>query len=92
VEVKAGDVQLLRLACHFQQLQDSNALSDMIGANPAGPASEVKLLQSLVPESADHSCSVDYLVYTVNHLRLGHLRWGSRSLFARNGDLVPTLR
>ena len=69
VEVKAGDVQLLRLTCDFQQLQDANALSDMIGANPAGCAGEINLFKSLVPERADHSWSVDYLVYSVKHLR-----------------------
>jgi len=35
VEVKTGDVQLLRLTCDFQQLQDANALPNMIGADPA---------------------------------------------------------
>ena len=78
VEVKAGDVQLLRLTCGLHQLQDTNALSDMIWANPAGFACEINLLKSLVPERADHSCSVDYLVYSVKRLR-----WGGRSLSAR---------
>ena len=68
VEVKTGDVQLLRMTCDFQQLQDANALPDMIGANPAGCAGEVNLFKSLVPEPVDHSCSVDYLVYSVKHL------------------------
>jgi hypothetical protein len=43
----------------------------MIGANPAGLACEINLLKSLVPERADHSRSVDYLVYSVKR----HLRW-----------------
>jgi len=55
VKVKAGDVQLLRLTCDFQQLQDAYALPEMIGANPAGLAGEIYLLKSLVPEGADHS-------------------------------------
>jgi hypothetical protein len=41
----------------------------MIGANPAGCAGEINLFKSLVPERADHSWSVDYLVYSVKHLR-----------------------
>jgi len=47
MEVKPGYVQLIGLACDFQQLQDANALPDMIGANPAGCAGDVNLLKSL---------------------------------------------
>src|ERR1035437_778360 len=93
VEVKAGDVQLLRLTCDFQQLQDANALSEMIGANPAGLAGEVNLFKSLVPELADHSRSVDYLVYCVKQhlcgasgLRLGELRFVVSHPSAKNAE------
>ena len=66
VEVKAGDIHLLGQTGDFQQLQDANALPDMIGANPAGLAGEVNLFKPLVPERPDHSRSVDCLVYSVN--------------------------
>jgi hypothetical protein len=85
VEVEAGDIQLLRQARDFKQLQNANALPYLIGANPASLAGEVNLLKPLVPERANHFRSVDYLVYSVKCLR-----WGGRSLFARNGILAPT--
>ena len=70
VKVKARYIQFFRLTRHFQQLQDANALPEMIGSNPAGLAGEINLLQSLVPELADHSRRVDYLVYTVKRPQL----------------------
>ncbi len=71
VEVEAGDIQLLRQARDFKQLQNANALPDVIGANPASLASEVNLFKPLVPERADHFRSVDYLVYNIKRLRCG---------------------
>jgi hypothetical protein len=89
VEVKAGDVQLLRLACDFQQLQDAHAFPDAIGTDSTGLVREINLFKSLVPEAADHSCSVYYLVYTVKY----HLRWCHRpSARGTNGDGFPPLR
>jgi len=83
VEVKTGDVQLLRTTCYFQQLQDANALSDMIGANPASLAGEINLFKSLVSELADHFRSVDYLVYSVKRLPWGRgPRHGERTVTA----------
>src|ERR1017187_5296627 len=67
VEAKAGDVHVFRSLGHFQQLQDSCALPDLAGANPAGLAREIKLLKPLMPEAANHSSSVNRMVYIVKH-------------------------
>ena len=66
VEVVAGDIQLLGQAGNFHQLQDANALSGVIGADPACVARQIKFFQSFVPERPDHCPSVDYLVYSFN--------------------------
>jgi hypothetical protein len=54
VEPKAGNIHLLGLRGHFQQLQNSYALPDVIGANTPGAACQVQLFQSFLPEFADH--------------------------------------
>jgi hypothetical protein len=66
VEAKAGDVHIPRLPCYFHQLQDTHALPDLIGADPARPAGQVNFFKPFMPEAADHSCSVNVLVYSVN--------------------------
>ena len=66
VEAKARDVHVLRPPRHLQQLQDTHALPDLAGADPARLAGEVNLLKPFVPETADHSLSVKSLVYSVN--------------------------
>jgi hypothetical protein len=60
----------------------------VIGANSAGLAGEINLFKSFVPERADHSCSVDYLVYCVKR----RLRWGQRpSAWGIEGRGFPSL-
>src|ERR1035438_3245379 len=54
VEVKACDVHVLRPSRHFQQLQDAHAFPDMIGADAAGFAGAVKLLQAFLPAALGH--------------------------------------
>jgi hypothetical protein len=53
VEVKACDIHILGPLRYLQQLQDSNALPDMFGTDPAGLAGEVKFFEPFVPETAD---------------------------------------
>jgi hypothetical protein len=55
MEVKAENIYLLRQTRDFQQLQDANALSAMIGANPAGLAGEINLFKPFMPERTDHA-------------------------------------
>jgi hypothetical protein len=47
-------------------LQDAHALPDLVGADPACLAGEVNFFKPFVPEAADHSFSVNALVYSVN--------------------------
>ena len=54
VETKASDVHVFRLHRYFQQLQDSHALPNMSGSNPACLAGEVNFLKPFMPEAADH--------------------------------------
>jgi hypothetical protein len=56
----------LGLPRYSQQLQDAHALPDMLGADPACFASAVNLFKPLMPKAADHSCSVNDLVYGVD--------------------------
>jgi hypothetical protein len=66
VEAKARDVYVRRLHRCFQQLQDTHALPDTIGADPACLAAEVNFFKPFMSEAADHSFSVNALVYSVN--------------------------
>jgi hypothetical protein len=66
VEAKACDVHILGPSRYFQQLQDTHALPDLIGADPARLASEVDLFEPLMTEAPDYCFSVNYLVYSVN--------------------------
>src|SRR5271157_961614 len=61
VKTKACDVQVLRPLRHFQQLQDTHALPDVIGADPACLAGAVDLFKPFMPEAADHffQCKLD---------------------------------
>ena len=56
---------------YFQQLHDAHALPDMIGADPACLAGKIDLFKSFMPEAADHSFTVNVLVYSVNHRSRG---------------------
>ena len=55
VEVKAGDIHVLRFSRHIEQLQDSDALPGLPGANPASLAGDIKFFEPLMPEAANHS-------------------------------------
>ena len=59
LEAKARDVHVFRLSRHFQQLQDTHTLPDMIGTDPACRAGAVDLFKPFVPEAADHLFSVN---------------------------------
>jgi len=51
---------------YLQQLQDTRALPDMIGTDPACFAGEVNLFKPCMSEATDRSFSVNGLVYSVN--------------------------
>src|SRR6266700_5153243 len=68
VKVKADDIEIFGLKCYVQQLNDSHALPDHVGTDPAGPAVPVKLFKRFVFEAADHSLTVNCLVYSVKPL------------------------
>jgi hypothetical protein len=59
------DIHLLWPLGYFEQLQDADALSDLVGADPASCTYAVKLFKSFVPEATDHDQSVNILVYSV---------------------------
>jgi len=50
VEAIPGDVQVFGPPRRFQQLEDAHAFPDVVGANPARLASEVKLFKTFMPE------------------------------------------
>jgi hypothetical protein len=50
VEAKACNVHILGLSCNFQQLQNTHALPDMIGADPASLSGEVNFFKPFMPE------------------------------------------
>jgi hypothetical protein len=50
VEAKARDIHVRRLSRYFQQLQDTHALPDMIGADPARLAGQVYFFKPFMPE------------------------------------------
>jgi hypothetical protein len=66
VKAKACDVHVLRLLRYVQQLQDTHALPDLIGANPACLRGEMNLFKPFMSEATDHSSTVNLLVYSVN--------------------------
>jgi len=66
VKAKACDVHVFGLARYFQQLQDTHALPDMTGADPARPAGAVNLRKPFMAEAANHRFSVNCIVYSVN--------------------------
>jgi hypothetical protein len=66
VETKTCDIHVLRLPRYFQQLQDTHALPDVIGTDPACLAGELNLFKPFMSEATDRSFSVNRLVYSVN--------------------------
>ena len=66
MEAKSCDVHVLGLPRYFQQLHDAHALPDMVATDPACLAGEVNLLKPFMSEAADHSFTVNVLVYSVN--------------------------
>jgi len=58
MKAKARNTHILRPSRDFQQLQDTNTFSGVIGTDPAGFACKVDLFKSLVPEASDHCLSV----------------------------------
>src|ERR1035438_6088619 len=66
VKAKACDVHVLRSLRYVQQLQDTHALPDLIGADPACLCGEMNLFKPFMSEAADHSLTVNLLVYSVN--------------------------
>ena len=54
MEAHTGDIHVFRLSRRFQQLQDTNALPQVLGPNPAACSSGADLLQSLVAEAPNH--------------------------------------
>jgi hypothetical protein len=66
MKVKARDVHIRRLRGYFQHLQDTHALFNVIRTDPARLAGQIYFFKPFMPETADHSSSVNYLVYSVN--------------------------
>ena len=66
VKAEPCDVHVLGQPRYFQQLQNAHAPPDMVGTDPACLAGKVNLLKPLMSEAADHSFSVNVLVYSVN--------------------------
>jgi hypothetical protein len=66
MEAKTCDIHVFRLRRYFEQLKDAHALPDTIGTDAACLAGEVNFFKTLMSEAADHSFSVNALVYSVN--------------------------
>lgn len=49
--MKADDVHVVRLPNYIQQLQDTPALTDMLGADPACLTGAVKFFKPFMPEA-----------------------------------------
>jgi hypothetical protein len=73
------NVHLLRLARYFKRLQDADAFSEVLGANPPCLPREIKLFEALVPETGDHLPTVNETAYSVKPAAdqpvLAHLMW-----------------
>jgi len=52
-------VHVLRPGRHFQQLQDTDALSKILRADPPCLTREIEFLEALVSETGDHVSSVN---------------------------------
>ena len=68
MKAKTRNVHVLGAHRQVEQLQDTRAFRDPIGADAASLAGEVKLLKSFMPEAADHALSVNYMIYVVNQI------------------------
>jgi hypothetical protein len=55
VKVKACDIHILGLPRCLQQSQDTHALPDMIGADPACRTAQVDFFKPFVSEATDHN-------------------------------------
>jgi len=65
VKMESSDIHSSGRTAYFEQLQNADALSDLVGADPASCTYAVKLFKSFVPEATDHDQSVNILVYSV---------------------------
>jgi hypothetical protein len=79
MEVKAGDVPVFRLPRDFPQLQHADAPAEMSVSDAACFTCDENLFEPFMPEAADRSFSVKYLVYRVNRIVLPSVRAWARA-------------
>src|ERR1017187_1536275 len=68
MKAKTRNVHVLGAHRQLEQVEDTRAFRDPIGADAASLAGEVKLLKSFMPEAADHALGVNYMIYVVNQI------------------------
>ena len=66
MESKAGNVHVLRLRSHIQQLQNADAFPYVIASYAAGLPGQVDFFKPLVSEASNHQLNVKLLVYNCN--------------------------